>query len=330
MGACMSDNFKKKNRARRGGGRLYIRTPDRKEHPAGSRFKGVYWLEYRVNGKRVRKKLLYDNGEPITDLAEAEKERARITGYLVASDKKEQLQVIRAKLEAAEDEYNHALEDANPPLLIENAWEEYLGSHLRPDSGEGTLYNYRGHWGAFCDWLKTRSLDIVYMRDVTPQVALDYAAHLNSRKVSPNTFNKHISFLILFFRVLEEPARILNNPFLKIQKKKLKTQARRELSVDELKTILDNAEGELKLLLYLGTFTGHRMVICSLLPWSEQLLRMKSGIATWASPVMWMGSSGVSPHWMTNREFLGARRKDLPDRNPDGLDPSLPVARTRP
>jgi hypothetical protein len=33
---------------------------------------------------------------------------------------------------------------------------------------------------------------------------------------------------------------------------------------------------------------------------------MKSGIATWASPVIWMGNSGVFPHWTTKLKLFGA------------------------
>jgi hypothetical protein len=43
--------------------------------------------------------------------------------------------------------------------------------------------------------------------------------------------------------VLKDPARMQNNPFERIRKKQLKTNARRELTIAELTDILEKAEG---------------------------------------------------------------------------------------
>ena len=78
-----------------------------------------------------------------------------------------------------------------------------------------------------------------------------------------------MSFLKLFFRVLAEPARMKANPFEGISHKKLRPHARRELSLAELKAILESASGELQTLFYLGTFTGLRLGDCCTLKWGE-------------------------------------------------------------
>jgi len=88
-------------------------------------------------------------------------------------------------------------------------------------------------------------------------------------QVSPNTYNKHTGFLRLFFRVLKDPARMEENPFDRIRKKQLKTNVRRELTIAELIDLLKKAEGELQILLMLGTFTGLRLGDCCTLKWSE-------------------------------------------------------------
>jgi len=66
-----------------------------------------------------------------------------------------------------------------------------------------------------------------------------------------------------------EPARIDANPFEGIRAKHEEPHSRRELSVAELKVILDAASGELEGLLYLGTFTGLRMGDVCTLKWGE-------------------------------------------------------------
>jgi hypothetical protein len=103
----------------RGTGRLYKRGSNGTEYPAGDPHAGNYYLEYRVNGKRTRQRLLHpDTGGPITKQADAETERARITAPFTTSHKAEQLQAIKAKLEAADRKYAEAVEKANPPPLL--------------------------------------------------------------------------------------------------------------------------------------------------------------------------------------------------------------------
>jgi integrase len=68
---------------------------------------------------------------------------------------------------------------------------------------------------------------------------------------------------------LEEPARLKDNPFERIRRKQLKTNVRRELSIAELKAIIEKAEGELQTLFMLGTFTGLRLGDCCTLKWGE-------------------------------------------------------------
>lgn len=270
-----------KTRGDRGKGRLYIRTADKKEHPAASNVKGVYWLEFRIPTseidsktgkpklKRKRQKLTHDDGQPITKHSDALKAQEQIIAQYVMGQTKDRLIRLQAEIDAVELERATVEEQSNPPLKISDSWDAYLNSNDAPETGEDTLKYYAGYWKKCRLWLKAEHPETNYLRDITSQMANGYASKLNRSKISPNTFNKHIGFLKLFFRVLEEPARLKENPFEKIKKKKLKTNVRRELKIEELKTILDNASGELKTLLCLGTFTGLRLGDCCTLRWAE-------------------------------------------------------------
>jgi integrase len=265
----MSKANKKKKQSKHGLGRLYKRDKTGKERPADSKAQGIFYLEYRVNGKRTRQRLVDGDGKPITTLREAEKERIRIMAPFASGDTIEHLKAIQAKLADAETTYIQAVDDAHPPLTLANAWEAYLSSTERPDTGEATLKYYAGYWTRFEKWMLGATPDIKYLREITHKMAQDYAATLNGGTMSPNTYNKHTGFLRLFFRVLEGPARMQENPFERIRKKQLKTNVRRELTIAELKDILEKAEGELQTLLMLGTFTGLRLGDCCTLKWSE-------------------------------------------------------------
>lgn len=266
----MAKADKSKIRSARGTGRLYKRTKDGQELRADSKAPGVFWIQYTANGKRARHALTGKDGKPIEDLRLAEAERKRLTAPLRAGNREAQIKALAATLTQASEETEHATDAAAPLLRIADAWEIYLRSPDRPDSGEGTLRNYAGHWQRFEKWTEKQDPQPLTLRDITPQTAQDYAETLNGGTgTSPNTYNKHTAFLKMFFRVLSDAAGLKENPFAKIRRKNLKTNSRRELTLAELKDLLENATGDLQTLFYLGTFTGLRLGDCCTLTWGE-------------------------------------------------------------
>lgn len=259
----------KKTRSARGTGRLYKRTKDGQEYPWDNKTPGVFWIQYTANGKRARHALTGKDGKPITELRDAEAERKRLTAPMRAGNREAQIKAVAATLLQAGEETALATEAAAPLLRIADAWAIYLQSPDRPESGEGTMRNYVGQWERFEEWTKLQDPMPLTLRDITPQMAQDYAATLNGGAKSPNTYNKHIAFLRLFFRVLQDAAGLKENPFAKIRSKNLKTNSRRELTIAELKAILKGATGELQTLLFIGTFTGLRLGDCCTLLWGE-------------------------------------------------------------
>lgn len=269
----------KNKRGKKGLGRLYIRDAQRKEFKAGTpNVKGgVYWLEYwrpvikdgEPSKKKIRCSLKDKDGNPCITLKEAEKARDIILREFVTASTKQRAAKLLLELEQATQEHEQAVDEASPPLSIADAWEAYEGSSERPDSGIDTLEAYKSHWTRFSTWLKKQEPEAKYMRNVTRQTAKAYAGNLVRAKVSPNTFNKHINFLKLIFSVLAEEARTTENPFGKIQTKKLKPHTRRELSAKEMQTILDKATGDLKTLFLIGAQTGMRLGDCCTLKWNE-------------------------------------------------------------
>jgi len=264
-----------RKRGKRGAGRLYKRDSAGKEYSADDKMKGAFWLAYSVNGKRIRQRLLDDDGNSIKSIGAAKKARARILAPLAAADKVEQLRNIQSKLNYAEEDQAQAIDEANPPLTIARAWDAFLTSKDGSDISADMQCRYFGYWKNFNKWLSANRPELKCLREITPQTAQDYAANLNRAKISPHTYNKHVDFLRRFLRTLAEPARMPTNPFEKdgksrFRKKKIKkSNARRELTIAELKEVLEKATGDLKTLFYIGTFTGLRLGDCCTLKWSE-------------------------------------------------------------
>ena len=107
------------------------------------------------------------------------------------------------------------------------------------------------------------------LREVTSAHASAYAQDLGGAGVSSSTYNQHIGFLRLLWKVLRSRIHGEGNPWETIRHRNLVMQSRRELTVDELRAVCEAAKGEMHLLFALGIYTGMRLGDCATLRWCE-------------------------------------------------------------
>ncbi|MCG2660571.1 MAG: tyrosine-type recombinase/integrase [Kiritimatiellae bacterium] len=252
---------------------------------------GVYYLEYMMGGIRVKKALHNPNGTPITNRRDAETERARIMSPLTVAEPKE------ARALSQPSPAGQATGDTGTrSLAIDDVWKTYKESQTRPDSGDRTLDGYQSQFHLFADWLKQHDPKCKHLAQVTPTIAEEYASYLQNdgnypkshrtkkrksaeeaqqeeptpkKAFSMNTFNKHIRLLELVCRVLQGKAGLAQNPWSSIMRRREDKKGRRELTVDEINTVVNSATGEIKTLLILGVYTGLRLGDACTLRWSE-------------------------------------------------------------
>lgn len=222
-----------------------------------------YYAVWTVGGK----KFMQTTGK--TTEKEAKTRLAEIMEPFLIEDEVKTLQNITAKIQIRRGDLVTAEDRNNPPLTISKTWDEYLASSNRPDSGPETLNQYENHFDQFAAWLKEHHPEAVALRDVSRAIATEYAGYLTGRKLSPNRFNKHVRFLELFFRVLKDSARIQENPWDGIKRKRQNANSRRELTVEELRDVCKATSGEMRLLFALGIYTGLRLGDCATLRWGE-------------------------------------------------------------
>lgn len=247
------------------------------KHRSGYLLKrGSTWsVAWRVNGKLFKRVLRDSNGQAITSKREAEVARDAFMAPLAVADEAECLAAITSKLEGRKGELARWDEEQNPALPISQAWTEFLASPNRPDSGPETMYQYECQWSRFAEWMKEKHPDKLTLRDVTREVAEEYAGSLNHGTMSANTYNKHLGLLALVFRVVKRKARLTENLWEHpkrggfLQRKRLVTHSRRELTLDELRKVCMTAQGELRTLLALGIYSGLRLGDCATLRWAE-------------------------------------------------------------
>jgi integrase len=241
------------------------------KHRVGSVFKRGrnFYLKWVVEGRVFCRVLKDELGNAIREREKAEQAREREMAVFRVADGKSALESIAGRLEGRKAELARLTEKENPPQALEGAWEAYLASPNRPDTGSETLAVYRGQFRQFQSWLKGKHPGRLLLRDVTEDVAEEYASYLSREGLSPNTYNKHVRVLALVFRVLKRKGRLSGNPWEGIQRKKLETSSRRELTVEELRNVCQKATGELRVLFGLGVYTGLRLKDCASLRWGE-------------------------------------------------------------
>jgi integrase len=228
-----------------------------------------FYCRWTVGGKVFLKVLHDENGATITTRREAEEAKTKFMAAYAIGDKAEVLQSIASKLDNTKTELANLQDQQTPAIAIANAWTEYLAAPNRPDSGESTLRQYEFQFGAFARWMAEKHPSSLALRDVTPDMAEAYAAHLIRGRLSTSTYNKHLNLLTLVFRVLKKKARLQFNPWEDLQRKRIAPQGRRELTIDEVRNVCQTAEGELRTLLALGLYSGLRLGDCATLRWAE-------------------------------------------------------------
>ena len=210
--------------------------------------KKIYYLQYSVNGSKKVISLKTSNKKI------AQKKRDKLLQPALTADTKEKVLTHIA-------EARKLIIDAKYPL--KETWDKYLASNKRPQSGEGTLGNYKRMWKQFIDWLHIECPAIEKINQITSIEAEKYSAFLWNKNITEDTFNYHLVAINLVFKILTE-----QTPFKDIKRKSGIQLRRKDFSPEQINNIfsvLDNNafkimnKQEMKLLCYVGAFTGLRL-----------------------------------------------------------------------
>ena len=255
----------------------------RKGHLYQRKKNGPFYVQIRVDGKIIKKRLTDKDGNPVCNRREAENAKAEFMQPYLAGDAVDTLKAVQVKLADRQAEVAKWEDENNPPPELNEIWHRFLESPARPDSGESTLKQYHAEWKRFKDWMrknhpaaKVKTEDgkqpPLYLRDVTPELAAAYVKNLNSDKVSPSTFNQHRNLLRMIWRVLAVECRLAANPWDNITPKKLTPLAtrKRALTPAQFESLLDavKTKPDLKDLFLILAWTGLRLADAVLMKWA--------------------------------------------------------------
>ncbi len=205
---------------------------------------------------------------------------------------------------------------AGSPRIAE-AWEAF--ERRRPDAGEKP----RRWWRAFADWAAERLPSAETLADVTDDDARAWAREV-AESHAANTANCAVLSVRHVWRVVADGGR---TPFDGVRRLAESQAKRRALTDEELRRVLDEAQGELKAVFAIGAYTGLRLGDATKVRWEDfsadgRTLTVKphktarSSGRTVAIPVhrelrAAIGSGEGKTGWVTP----GFAEMDLPSRN---------------
>jgi len=168
-----------------------------------------------------------------------------------------QLAILRGKLK-------------KPELSISDIWTEYVKTQWESDITANTKKGYEGSIHLLEAWMKRNGCRNV--SDITREKAEDYLKFLQS-SIGLVSYNCR---LVLFKRVWKELANtgkfnLDENLWTEFQKLKgaKHVSKRRPLTDDEIKSLLENADDDMRLLVKIGINTGLRLGDCACLKWAD-------------------------------------------------------------
>jgi integrase len=250
---------------------------------------GNYYLRYYVAGKQTNQRLMDSKSRSITDRRKAEKVARDLLAPLQHEAREDQQKAIAAKVQDEHGKFLDALEAQKPIFPLSKVWNAYKASGNRPRSGESTLNRYKATIDAFNLWMGEEFPDVRNMRDVALQHAEAYAAHLESKKLSPSSFNIYLNALSTVWATLAAKAGLEANPFAwdkatrsGIQRRNIRAEVavrkKRPLTLDEVNSVIEIAKGDYRTLVIILACTGQRLVDCVKLQWRE--INFDNGVIT--------------------------------------------------
>ena len=159
-------------------------------------------------------------------------------------------------------------------LPLADVWNSYVMSPDRNDLSPATLNSKRIVWMHFARWMEHYHLAVTDLSGVTHDVITEYLALLRS-DLCGSTYNSKVCVLREIFHTLAEKAGLEEDPWQGVRLRPDDCHSRRELTMDELRRLLDAAKkvakggGEWYKLFLIGIYTGLRLGDCCKLDWSS-------------------------------------------------------------
>ncbi|MBO4511244.1 MAG: tyrosine-type recombinase/integrase [Victivallales bacterium] len=228
---------------------------------------GNYYLRYQINGKRKNVNLKTD------DYEKALEEYNRLLPTLQATT----VEIVAAHVKNARQLAGRIMR-----LTLGSAWEKYSVS---PDRAmPATIHEQMSYQSTFQDFVDFIGDPLRELHTITYEDALGFTKHMKTLNIAVDTHNRRVLRLRKIFNVLKEYCNDAENPFASrtLLRKPREEQdigvRRMSFTHEQEKALMEALENpkfkvknkqEIKVIYYLGLYTGQRLKDCVLLRWSK-------------------------------------------------------------
>ena len=156
-------------------------------------------------------------------------------------------------------------------LPLADVWMEYVKSPNRNELAKATLNCKRNTWMQFAKWMEHFYLPVKDLGGITSDMIAEYLACVRT-EVCATTYNSRVCILREIFHTLAKKAGLEEDPWEGVRLRPDDSHSRRELTMDELRRLLEAAKKageEWHKLILIGIYTGLRLGDCCRLDWSS-------------------------------------------------------------
>ena len=156
-------------------------------------------------------------------------------------------------------------------LPLADVWNAYVMSPDRNELAKATLNSKRAIWMHFARWMEHYYLPVKDLAGVTHDMISEYLALLRA-ELCGTTYNGRVCVLREIFHTLAGKAGLDEDPWEGVRLRPDDSQSRRELTMDELRRLIEAAKKsgeEWHKLFLVGIYTGLRLGDCCNLNWSS-------------------------------------------------------------
>ena len=126
-------------------------------------------------------------------------------------------------------------------LPLADVWNAYVMSPDRNELAKATLDSKRKAWMHFARWMEHYYLPVKDLAGVTHDMITEYLALLRS-DLCGSTYNGRVCVLREIFHILASKAGLEDDPWEGVRLRPDDSHSRRELTMDELRRLLDAAK----------------------------------------------------------------------------------------
>jgi len=233
-----------------------------------------------AQGRKFRKSIMIPKDEHTPDIDAARKRLAELTKINAFDSLENALLKTKAQIEGVESARSSHL-DSLPAMELEDIFDEYCLTRAGRKASDGTRRMYDCQFGRFVRWAKENHPEISEARQITRPVARQFSEHL-LKTMSGNSHNKYMTLLSCIWKAIitkeeeenegvrdfqgvidvgegKPQARLTMNPWSSIEKADHVTHTRRELTIEEIRNLINSTDGSWKTLIVTMLTTGLRL-----------------------------------------------------------------------